>query len=260
MIYELLKAIGAYGVYERWLRGQIESQEKPKHVGVIMDGNRRWAISQNLVPWEGHWEGADKVKEFLEWCLELDVKTVTLFSFSTENFGRAEEEVQKLMKLFAETLEEVVKSPTIHENKVKIRAIGRIEELPPRLQELIHEVEGATREYDCFYLNVAVAYGGRAEIVDATRKIASMVRGGELEPEEITEEIIEANLYTAHLPQQDPDLIIRTSGESRLSNFLVWQGAYSELFLVDVYWPAFRKIDLMRAIRSYQLRHRRFGR
>jgi tritrans,polycis-undecaprenyl-diphosphate synthase [geranylgeranyl-diphosphate specific] len=259
MLYKILSVIGVYGVYERWLRNQIDSKEKPSHVGVIMDGNRRWALSQNMIPWEGHLEGADKVEEFLDWCLELGVETVTLYSFSTENFNREEKEVQELMKLFERTLEEVMKSSRIHDNRVKVRAIGRINTLPQRLQELIHEVEEATKDYDRYYLNIAIAYGGRAEIVDALRKIASQVKSGEMEPEMIDEEVIEANLYTAHLPQPDPDLIIRTSGESRLSNFLVWQGAYSELFIVDVYWPAFRKIDLMRAIRSYQLRHRRYG-
>ncbi len=259
MLYEILSAIGVYGVYERWLRNQIDSKEKPSHVGVIMDGNRRWAMSQNMVPWEGHWEGADKVEEFLDWCVELGIRTVTLYSFSTENFNRAEEEVQELMKLFEKTLEEVMKSSLIHDNRVKVRAIGRISTLPQRLQELIHEVEEATKDYDRYYINIAIAYGGRAEIVDALKKIALKVKSGEIEPEKIDEGVVEANLYTAHLPQPDPDLVIRTSGESRLSNFLVWQAAYSELFIVDVYWPAFRKIDLMRAIRSYQLRHRRFG-
>lgn len=259
MLYEILSVIGVYGVYERWLKNQIDPREKPTHVGVIMDGNRRWAQSQNMVPWEGHWEGADKVEAFLDWCVELGINTVTLYSFSTENFSREENEVQELMKLFESTLEKVIKSRHIHDNRVKVRAIGRIKMLPQNLQELIHEVEEATKDYDQYYLNVAIAYGGRAEIVDALRKIASKVRSGEIEPEEIDEAVVEANLYTAYLPQPDPDLVIRTSGESRLSNFLVWQAAYSELFIVDVYWPAFRKIDLMRAIRSYQLRHRRFG-
>lgn len=259
MLYEFLSVIGVYGVYERWLRNQIDSREKPAHVGVIMDGNRRWAQSQNMVPWEGHWEGADKVEEFLDWCVELGVNTVTLYSFSTENFTREESEIQELMKLFESTLEEVMRSRQIHENRVKVRAIGRINMLPRSLQELIHDVEEATKDYDRYYLNVAIAYGGRAEIVDAMRKIASKVKSGDIEPETIDEAVVEENLYTAHLPQPDPDLVIRTSGESRLSNFLVWQAAYSELFIVDVYWPAFRKIDLMRAIRSYQLRHRRFG-
>ena len=134
-----------------------------------------------------------------------------------------------------------------------------VETLPEHIQELIKKVEDATADYDSFYLNIAIAYGGRAEIIDATRLIASKVQDGVIKPEDIDEKVLEAHLYTAHLPNPDPDVIIRTSGEARLSNFLVWQSAYSELFLVDVYWPSFRKIDLMRTIRGYQMRQRRFG-
>jgi len=259
MLYELLSAIGVYGVYERWLREQIDSKPKPGHIGVITDGNRRWAREHDMIPWEGHWEGADRVEDFLGWCMELGVNTVTLYSFSTENFKRDEREVQELMRLFEKTLEDVKVADYIHKNRVRIRALGRTGMLPQRIQGLIHEVEEATKDYDSYYLNIAIAYGGRAEIVDAARMIAAEVMKGEIKPGDINEEVIEAHLYTAHLPQPDPDLIIRTSGESRLSNFLVWQSAYSELFLVDVYWPAFRKIDLMRAIRSYQQRSRRYG-
>jgi len=259
MLYELLSAIGVYGVYERWLKEQIGSKPKPGHIGVITDGNRRWARQHDMIPWEGHQEGADRVEDFLGWCMELGIKTVTLYSFSTENFKRDEREVQELMRLFEKTLEDVKVADYIHKNRVRVRALGRTGMLPQRIQDLIHEVEEATKEYDSYYLNVAIAYGGRAEIVDAARMIAAEVMNGEVRPEDIDEEVIEAHLYTAHLPQPDPDLVIRTSGESRLSNFLVWQSAYSELFLVDVYWPAFRKIDLMRAIRSYQQRSRRYG-
>ena len=137
---------------------------------------------------------------------------------------------------------------------------SRVEYLPERIQELVRKIEEATRDYDQYYLNIALAYGGRAEIVDAVRKIAEKVEEGALSPQDITEKTIEENLYTAHLPHPEPDIIIRTSGESRLSNFLLWQSAYSELFIVDVYWPSFRRIDLMRAIRGYQKRHRRYGR
>jgi len=259
MLYHLLKAIGVYGIYERWLHEQIDSRPKPSHIGVIMDGNRRWAAQQEKVPWEGHLEGAERVEDFLEWCTGLGIKTVTLYSFSTENFSRDEREVAELMGLFEKTLEDVKKSDYIHKNRVRIRALGRLGMLPDRVQELIRDVEESTNDYDGYYLNVAIAYGGRAEIVDAARKIAAEVKSGALEPEMIDEAVIERHLYTAHLPQPDPDLIVRTSGESRLSNFLVWQSAYSELFIMDVYWPAFRKIDLMRAIRSYQMRSRRHG-
>ncbi len=259
MLQEVLSALGIYRVYGRWLRSQVESGKIPKHIGVILDGNRRWASLREMIPWEGHHEGAEKVRQFLNWCLDLGINTVTIYAFSTENFSRSDREVQELMRIFEETLEDVIKDPVIHENKVKVTAIGRLSQLPERIQELIHEVQDATRDYDRFYLNVAIAYGGRAEIIDAARKIAEKVKRGELEPEEIDEGVIEKNLYTAHLPQQDPDLIIRTSGEMRLSNFMVWQSAYSELFIVDVYWPEFREIDLERAIRSYQKRHRRHG-
>lgn len=259
MISQLLSALGVYRVYQRWLRGQVDRRPKPKHIGVITDGNRRWAKSMGKISWEGHWEGADKVEEFLEWCLDLDIKTITLYSFSTENFKRDPREVEELMKLFEKTLLDVLESDTYHRNKIRIRAIGRTSMLPENIQELIKKVEDSTSGYDRYFLNIAIAYGGRAEIIDATRAIAEMVKHGELDSEDIDEEVFEKHLYTAHLPQPDPDLIIRTSGESRLSNFLVWQSAYSELFIMDVYWPAFRKLDFMRAIRSYQQRKRRYG-
>jgi tritrans,polycis-undecaprenyl-diphosphate synthase [geranylgeranyl-diphosphate specific] len=259
MLRGLLSAIGVYSLYHRWLRMQIDSDRLPEHIGVILDGNRRWASAREMIPWEGHREGAEKVKKFLEWALDLGIKTVTLYAFSTENFDRSDKEVEELMRIYEENLNEVLKSDVIHEHQVRTNAIGRINLLPERLRELIAEVEAATKDYDRFYLNIALAYGGRAEIVDATKEIATKVKNGDLEPEDIDEGLIEEHLYTSYLPKQDPDLIIRTSGESRLSNFLIWQSAYSELFIVDVYWPDFRLIDFERAIRAYQSRHRKFG-
>jgi tritrans,polycis-undecaprenyl-diphosphate synthase [geranylgeranyl-diphosphate specific] len=259
MLRSLLSTFGVYKIYRHWLRMQIDSRRIPEHIGIILDGNRRWASARDMIPWEGHREGAEKVKMFLEWCLDLGIKTITLYGFSTENFNRSEKEVEELMKLYEENLVDVLKSDVIHKNQVRISAIGRINLLPESLRKLISEVEVSTKDYDHFYLNVALAYGGRAEIVDATREIAIKVKNGELTPEDINEELFEGHLYTSYLPQQDPDLIIRTSGESRLSNFLIWQSAYSEFFLVDVYWPDFREIDLERAIRSYQSRYRRHG-
>ena len=259
MLRGLLSALGIYKIYRRWLRMQIDSKEKPEHIGIILDGNRRWASARDLIPWKGHREGAEKVKKFLQWCVDLGIRTVTLYGFSTENFQRSEREVEELMKLYEENLEKIIGSDVIHKHRVCIKAIGRIHLLPQRLQQLIREVEEATKDYDKFYLNVALAYGGRAEIVDTARKIASMVEAGELSPGDIDEALFENHLYTSYLPKQDPDFIIRTSGEARLSGFLLWQSAYSELFFVDVYWPEFREIDLERAIRSFQLRHRRFG-
>ncbi len=259
MLRDLLSAIGVYKIYRSWLRSQIDRDRLPEHIGVILDGNRRWASAREMIPWQGHREGAEKVKKFLEWCLDLGIRTVTLYAFSTENFNRVDREVEELMRIYEENLTELLKSDVLHDNKVCVRAIGRINLLPERVRRLIVEVEEATKDYDRFYLNVALAYGGRAEIVDAAKEIAVKVTKGELAPDDINEEVIEGHLYTSHLPHPDPDLIIRTSGVARLSNFLIWQSAYSELFLVDVYWPDFREIDLERAIRSYQNRHRRYG-
>jgi tritrans,polycis-undecaprenyl-diphosphate synthase [geranylgeranyl-diphosphate specific] len=235
------------------------SAARSTETGSPLDGNRRWASAREMIPWQGHREGAEKVKEFLEWCLDLGIRTVTLYAFSTENFNRVDREVEELMRIYEENLTELLKSDVIHDNEVCVRAIGRINLLPERVRRLIVEVEEATKDYDRFYLNVALAYGGRAEIVDAAKEIAVKVNKGELAPDDIDEEVIEDHLYTSYLPHPDPDLIIRTSGVARLSNFLIWQSAYSELFLVDVYWPDFREIDLERAIRSFQNRHRRYG-
>ena len=259
MLRGLLSALGVYELYGTWLRSQIDRERLPKHIGVILDGNRRWASAHDMIPWKGHREGAEKVKNFLEWALDLGITTVTFYAFSTENFNRSEEEVKELMNLYEENLQEILKSDIIHKYRVKIAALGRMNLLPERIQQLITEVEESTKDYSDYYLNVALAYGGRAEIVDATREIASKVRRGELSPEDIDEATIEAHLYTSHLPQQEPDIVMRTSGESRISNFLIWQSAYSELFFVDVYWPDFREIDLERAIRAYQNRKRRYG-
>ena len=259
MIREFLEFIGVYSIYHRWLKETIRHGDVPKHIGVITDGNRRWAKERLMEGWEGHWEGAKTLESFLDWCIELGVETVTIYSFSTENFNRSQEELDELFKVFYDNLEKLLDTPRIHNREVRVSALGRVNELPENLQQLIQKVEAATAEYDNFYLNIAIAYGGRAEIVDATRLIATKVMNGEMQPNDIDEKILEAHLYTSHLPNPDPDIIIRTSGESRLSNFLVWQSAYSELFLLDVYWPSFRKIDLMRAIRGYQMRQRRFG-
>ena len=259
MLRGLLSAIGVYKIYHRWLRSQIDDARLPEHVGVILDGNRRWASAREMIPWHGHREGAEKVKKFLEWALDLGIKTVTLYALSTENFNRSDDEVAELMKIYEENLNEILKSDVIHEYQVRINIIGRTNLLPDTIQDLVSEVQEVTKDYDRFYLNVALAYGGRAEIVDAAKEIAVKVKKGDLDPKEIDETIIENHLYTSYLPKPEPDLVIRTSGESRLSNFLIWQSAYSELFIVDVYWPDFREIDLERAIRAYQSRSRRFG-
>ncbi|MCD6469273.1 di-trans,poly-cis-decaprenylcistransferase [Candidatus Bathyarchaeota archaeon] len=259
MLRTLLSLLGVYKIYEKWLWHQIKNQSKPEHIAIILDGNRRWARESGLEPWMGHYFGANKTKDVLKWCLELDVKSITLYAFSTENFQRPRKEVERLMQIFKEKLQEVLESEEIHKYKVKVKVIGRVNLLPPSLQAMIREVEEKTKNYNEHFLNLAIAYGGRAEIVDATKKIVRKVVAGELSPEEIDEKVFEQHLYTAFLPKQDPDLIIRTSGEERLSGFLLYQSAYSELCFLDVYWPEFRRIDLLRAIRTFQKRKRRFG-
>ncbi len=259
MLKALLSILGVYKLYEKWLWHQVDNGRKPEHIAIILDGNRRWASELSLNPWVGHNHGAEKTEDLLEWCLDLGVKSVTLYAFSTENFQRSSPEVGEIMRIIEEKLGELLTNERIHKNKVRVKVIGRPNLLPESLQGMIKRVEEATKDYDEHFLNLALAYGGRAEIVDAARKIAEKVRKGNLAADEIDEELFEEHLYTSHLSKQDPDLIIRTSGEERLSGFLLWQCAYSELCFLDVYWPALRRIDLLRAIRTYQMRKRRFG-
>ena len=259
MLEGLLSVLGIYKVYEKWLWWQIQGGKKPDHIAIILDGNRRWASRKAMIPWLGHRHGADKIDDLMDWCIELDVNAITLYAFSTENFQRPEKEVEEIMRLLEEKLLSILSNQRIHDNKIKVKVIGRTDLLPQSMQNVIKRVEEATTQYDERLLNVAMAYGGRAEIVDATKKIARKVQKGELAPDKINEKIFEKYLYTAHMPRQDADLIIRTSGEERLSGFLSWQSAYSELCFVDVNWPDFRLIDLLRAVRTYQKRKRRFG-
>jgi len=259
MLSSLLSVLGVYKLYEKWLWYQVKNETKPEHIAIILDGNRRWASEQLLGPWIGHHRGADKVENLLDWCFDLDVKSITLYAFSTENFQRSMEEVEEILRVAGQKLQEILTDERIRKHEVRVKVIGRLGLLPKSLQEIILQVESATKNFDKHFLNVALAYGGRAEIVDATRKIAQKVEKGEMKPDSIDEALFERYLYTAHMSKQDPDLIIRTSGEERLSGFLLWQCAYSELCFLDVYWPDFRRIDLLRAVRTYQRRKRRFG-
>lgn len=259
MFKSLLSAVGVYRVYEEWLWRQVKVGVKPEHVAIILDGNRRWASGKIVDPWLGHEKGADKVEELLDWCLKLDVRSITLYAFSTENFRRGQVEVKEIMRIAEERFRKILVDERIHGNKVRVKVLGRVSLLPDDLRRLILEVEEATKDYDKHFLNFAFAYGGRAEIVDAAKKIAEEVHEGKLAPDKVDEKTFEQYLYTSHMPQQDPDLIIRTSGESRLSGFLLWQSAYSELCFLDVYWPDFRKIDLLRSVRTFQKRKRRYG-
>ncbi len=247
-------------IYESLVWSQIQGGPIPEHIGVILDGNRRWARSRGLAPWKGHEQGARKMEDFLDWCGDIsEIRSVTLYAFSTENFKRSEKEVTEIFRLLKEYLNSLLKDERIVKNEIRVKMLGRIEMLPEEFQELIRQVEEKTAHYRKQYFNFAIAYGGRTEIVDAVRSLAEDVKEGKLSLDNISEKVIESYLYTAHLPNCSPDMIIRTSGEVRLSNFLTWQGAYSELCFVDVYWPDFRKLDLLRAIRMYQHRQRRFG-
>jgi tritrans,polycis-undecaprenyl-diphosphate synthase [geranylgeranyl-diphosphate specific] len=209
------------------------------------------------VPWFGHHKGAQKVMEVLKILWEAGVKVCTLYAFSVENFERNEDEVNAVMKIAEEKFGDVVGNPDIHKYKVRIKAIGRVDLLPEEVQNAIREAEAETAEYSDSILNVAIGYSGRAELVDAVKSIGRRIESGELDPSRIDEAIIESHLYTNGTP--DPDLIIRTSGEERLSGFLLWQSAYSELYFAQIYWPAVRRIDIWRALRSYETRSRRFG-
>ena len=259
MIQSLLKLLGVYKIYEKWLEKTIEKGEIPAHIAIIMDGNRRWAKKRGLEPWLGHRFGAEKLEEVVEWCLKLGIKVVTFFALSTENLRRDRRELEELFKLFKEKIEEQLNGDLLHKNRIRVKVIGKKELLPSDLRDLLERLEEATKSYDNLFVNLAIAYGGRAEITDAARRLAEDVVSGKIRIDDINEETISRYLYTADLPIQEPDMIIRTSGEERISNFLLWQSAYSELVFLDVYWPEFRKIDLMRAIRTYQKRQRRFG-
>ncbi|AKG38856.1 MAG: polyprenyl diphosphate synthase [Infirmifilum sp.] len=252
--------LGLYRVYEYLLEQEVKRGDIPKHVAFILDGNRRWARVRRFPPWFGHRHGAEKAEEVLDWCYDLGVKTVTLFVLSTENLKkRSEEEIREIFKVLEEKLVKLRDSGEIEKRKVHVRFIGDKSLLPSSVREKIEDIERKSSVYSERFLNIAIAYGGRWEIVEAVRRLVKDVKTGKLDEDEISEEVFARYLLTGDQPHPDPDLVIRTSGEERISNFLLWQIAYSELVFLDVYWPDFRKIDLLRAIRIYQSRHRRFG-
>lgn len=239
------------------LLDQVKKDVVPNHVAIIMDGNRRFAQSVGFNPSIGHRFGTEKIKETLDWCLELGIKNLTLYAFSTENFNRDQNEIEQLMDICYSELSKAQKDSRIHKNKVKISVLGQIDALPEHIQKESQILMDQTRFYDNYNLSIAVAYGGREEIVNAIQKIAEDVQIGKLKLADIDEQKVTNYLYTKDLP--DPDLILRTSGEERISNFLLWQMAYSEFYFTDVYWPAFQKRDFLKAIHSYQQRKRRYG-
>jgi tritrans,polycis-undecaprenyl-diphosphate synthase [geranylgeranyl-diphosphate specific] len=248
----------AYQAYERRLLHQVKQGPVPNHVAIIMDGNRRFAREIGLGNvLDGHVKGRDKLEEVLEWCLEVGIRILTVYAFSTENLRRENEEVRHLMHLFAENFRKVGDDERVHRNRIRVNVFGNRDLLPPEVIEAIEYAEARTQEYDQYRFNLAVAYGGREEILRAIRRVVEDAREGKVDPGDIDEKFFSKRLYTADLP--DPDLVLRTSGEERISNFLLWQLAYAELYFVDVFWPGFRKIDFLRAIRSFQMRQRRYG-
>ena len=260
VLRRIASILGVYRVYERILRAEIMESRIPSHIAVILDGNRRWARSRRLPLTLGYEAGARKVEELLKWCYDIGVKTVTLYVLSTENLKkRKPEEVEAVLRILKRYLEKELREGELLRRGVRVKALGLIEMLPSDIASMLMEVERRTENLGERFLNIAVAYGGRAEIVEAARRLARDAVEGKVDIDEIDESMFEKYLQTSHLPNPYPDLVIRTSGEVRISNFLLWQIAYSELVFLDVYWPEFRKIDLYRAIRTYQRRARRFG-
>lgn len=237
------------------LPADLDQNRLPKHVAVIMDGNGRWAKRQGLPRIMGHRRGVDTLKDLLRCCKDWGIAALTAYAFSTENWGRPLEEVDFLMNLFERVLRRELRE-MVQEN-VKINFVGNLEALPKSLQEEISRSMAETKQNRSVEFTVATNYGGRQEILQACRHIATQVQQGLLKPEQIDEAVFEKHLYTAGIC--DPDLLIRTSGEMRLSNFLLWQMAYSELYITQTLWPDFDRVEFHRALSSYQQRDRRFG-
>lgn len=227
----------------------------PRHIAIIMDGNGRWAQQRGWPRIKGHEAGADSVRAVVRACRDAGVEYLTLYAFSVENWVRPRDEIGGLMRLLQYFLEQ--NENELHENEIRLRVIGRLKDLPAPIRQRLRKTEKATQAYTRGNLILALSYGGRTELVDATRKIAAKVEAGKLKAKAINEDTIAAHLYAPDVP--DPDLMVRTSGEMRLSNFLLWQLSYAELYVTDVLWPDFREADLQAAITAYGQRHRRYG-
>lgn len=236
----------------------MEDRKVPEHIGIIMDGNGRWAKKRGLPRSEGHKAGANVFRRICDYADDIGIKYITFYAFSTENWKRPPDEVAALMDLFRDYLHEAEERREENKEKgMRIHFIGHREGVPQDITELFETTEEESRDAGRIDVNIAINYGGRLEITDAVKAIARRVKSGELDPEDITEDDISANIYTAGQP--DPDLIIRPSGEYRLSNFLLWQSAYSEFWTTDILWPDFTTDDFDRAIDDYNSRARRFG-
>lgn len=243
------------GAEVRRLLQKIDLNRLPVHVAIIMDGNGRWAMQRGLPRAFGHRAGVESLRDIVKACSELRIKVLTVYAFSTENWKRPQEEVNVLMDLLVEYLNNEIEE--LCKNGVRINPIGRLKDLPGSALEALRMATERSRNNQGLVLNVALNYGGRAEIVDAVRTIASEVKNGALSIEQIDSNIISKHLYTAGQPE--PDLLIRPSGDFRISNFLLWQLAYTEFWLTPVLWPDFRRVHLLKAIVEYQRRERRFG-
>ena len=237
------------------LMDQIEPKRLPRHIAIIMDGNGRWAQKNRLPRVEGHRRGVKTVDKIVTLCTEMHIEALTLYSFSDENWNRPRTEVEALMKILDQYLNRELER--MKRENIRFNTIGRIHELPPAIQKLARRAKDYTRNNDGLVLTLALSYGGRQEIIDAVRKIAKQVQEGVLPIEDIDFRVMESYLYTHDLP--DPDLLIRTSGEKRISNFLLYQMAYTELYYTQVLWPQFTEDDLLKAIIDFQNRERRFG-
>ncbi len=240
------------------LKDRIVLSELPKHVSIIMDGNRRFAWSKSSPVGLGHSEGKEKLKEVMDWVLDLGIPYFTVYALSTENITeREDDELDVLYDLYVSGLHEISEDSRIHDRGVRVQVVGRLGMLPKRVKDAISHAEEVTSQYSDFTFTVCLAYGGREEIIDAVKSVAVDHASGNLDIDSIDSSEITNRMYASELP--DPDLVIRTSGEERISNFLLWQIAYSELHFSDVFWPSFSKSDLYEAIESYQQRRRRYG-
>ncbi|MEU1373483.1 isoprenyl transferase [Streptomyces triculaminicus] len=245
-----------YRLYARRVEGRLDHAQVPKHIGVILDGNRRWARADGRTLEQGHQAGADKISELLGWCAETDVEVVTLWMLSTDNLDRPADQLGPLLNIIENTVRGLAA-----DGRWRVHHVGTLDLLPARTQTVLKEAEQDTLHVDGILVNVAVGYGGRQEIVDAVRSLVLEAADHGDSFEELAEKVdidhITKHLYTRGQP--DPDLIIRTSGEQRLSGFMLWQSAHSEYYFCEVFWPAFRKVDFLRALRDYAARHRRYG-
>ena len=246
-----------HAVEAKLLRSVKKHPDKINHLAIIMDGNRRFAWSKALETDIGHKMGKMKLEQVLDWVLELEIHYFTVYALSTENLNRPASELEGLFNLYIEGLKDIADDPRIHDNGVRVQIIGKRELLPDAVNAAIDYAEEKTAHYDKFTFTICLAYGSREELLDAIKSIAADHRAGELPLDSIDELEVSRRLYTAEMP--DPDLVIRTSGEERISNFLLWQMAYSELYFTDVFWPSFSKKEFLKAVQTYQARKRRFG-